>query len=91
MQTIKVTSTDKGEHHWEQYLMEKQKKRLDKILTRLEIKPFQKRKIIALFKNKCNNDNIVKLYAHPIKTFLQCLIKDDLDTLTKGSSLTFTL
>ena len=91
MQSIKVTSTDKGEHHWEQFLMQKQEVRLNKTLTRLEIKPFQKRKIIALFKSKCNNDNIIRLYSHPIKIFLNALINNDLDSLTTGSSLTFTL
>lgn len=91
MQTIKVSTTDKGLHHWEQYLLEKQKRRLNKLLIRLETDPWKKRDIFKLFKNKCTNDNIVNLCAHPIKTFLLHLIKDDLDTLIKNSSLTYTL
>lgn len=87
MPSIKITHTDKGIHHWEKYLMQKQERRLTKILHRMEINPFIKRDILFLFKSKCNYKNIIPLSAHPIKIFLYALIKNRLDNLIDNSTI----
>ena len=53
MQTIKIKTTDKGEFHWEQYLLQKQERRLNRVLSDLDVNPWKKRIVIQLFKSKC--------------------------------------
>lgn len=87
MQTIKIKTTDKGEFHWEQYLLEKQERRLKRVLSELDVNPWKKRIVIQLFKSNCTNENIIPLCMHPIKIFLHALIKDELDTLLNNTTL----
>jgi len=87
MQTIKISTTAKGLHHWETYLMEKQERRLNKLLIQLEIDPWTKRKVITIFKHKCGPENIIPLSIHPIKIFLHALIHNELKELENHSSL----
>ena len=86
MQTIKISITDKGTHHWESYLLAKQQRRLKKLLIELDINPWTKRDVIRLFKSKCTTDNIIPLTAHPIRIFLHALIKNQLSELQKSST-----
>ena len=86
MQTIKISATAKGIHHWETYLLDKQKLRLTKLLTELNINPWVKRDIMRLYKNKVTPDNIIPLVSHPIRIFLHALIKNNLGELQKSST-----
>ena len=81
MQTIKIKTTDKGEHHWEKYLLHKQQVRLNHYLKPLNINPWDKRRINNLFKARCTKDNIIPLNMHPIKIFVLALIRNELNTL----------
>ena len=84
---IKISSTGKGEHHWEQFLMDKQRKRLDKLLTtELGIDPWVKRKVFYLFEKRVTRENIIPLTQHPIRIFLHHLIHDNLEYLIKNST-----
>ena len=83
MQTIKITSTDKGEFHWERYLLQKQEIRLNKLIAQLEIDPWTRRKILKLFKSRVTKDNIIPLSQHDIRTFFAGLLNNDLEPLTK--------
>ena len=87
MQTIKITTANKGEFHWESYLMQKQQSRLSKYLDKLEIDPWTKRDVLRLFKHKCNRDNIIPLSQHPINIFLNALLDDQLSDLTGHTSI----
>jgi hypothetical protein len=87
MQTIKVTTADKGEYHWEAYLLANQLRRLNLLLTQLEIDPWTKRKVHFILKQKVTRDNIIPLSAHPINIFLHHLIHDTLDELMDNTIL----
>jgi len=87
MPSIKVSTADKGIHHWEKYLMQKQERRLNKILHQLGINPWVKRDIHRLFKHKCNYENIIPISQHPVKIFLHALIKNKLDELIKSTTI----
>lgn len=85
MQTIKITSANKGKIHWESYLLAKQKIRLQKLLTQLDVNPWTKRKVIHLFKSKVNTENIIPISQSNIRVFLHHLLHDELDYLIKNT------
>ena len=87
MQTITITTSDKGEHHWEKYLLHKQKVRLNHYLKPMNISPWDKKRIMQLFKARCTRGNIVRLSAHPIQIFVLALIKNELDGLLNNVTL----
>ena len=87
MQTIKITQTNKGQFHWEDFLLRKQEIRTLKLLNHLEAKPQIKNKVIKLLKRNVNRENIIPLYKHPINIFLNALIHNKLDELQKQSTL----
>ena len=86
MQTIKISTTAKGIHHWESYLIAKQKTRLNLLLSQLDINPWVKRDILRLYKNKVTPENIIPLVSHPIRIFLHHLIKNTLTDLINNST-----
>jgi len=88
MQTIKITTTCKGEHHWEDYLIQKQKDRLNKLLTQLNTNPWVKRKVNYAYKKLINRENIIPLSNHPIRTFLHALLQNNLKSLLNNSTAT---
>ena len=87
MQTIKITTTAKGEFHWEIYLMQKQESRLLRYLDKLEIDPWTRRDVITLLKLKCDKTNIIPLCQHPINIFLHALLDDNLESLLTNSTV----
>lgn len=87
MQSIKITQTDKGEYHWEDFLLSKQEIRLLKLLNNLEVKPQIKNKVIKLLKRNVNRENIIPLYNHPINIFLNALLHNKLEELQNQSTL----
>lgn len=86
MQTIKVTTTDKGEFHWENFLLAKQEIRLNKLLTELNINPWTRRKVLQLSKDLVTRENIVPISQHPIRIFLHHLLRDDIEYLTNNTT-----
>jgi len=86
MQTIKISVTDKGEFHWERYLLQKQESRLEFLISQLEIDPWTRRKILHIYKRKVTKENIIPLSSHPIKVFLYGMLRGDLDALTHCST-----
>lgn len=87
MPSIKISTSDKGEFHWERYLLAKQEIRVIKLMHRLEVNPWKKRIILKMLKQKVNKDNIIPLSQHPIKVFINALITDDLESLMHHTSL----
>lgn len=85
--SIKVSQTGKGLYHWEDQLLENQRKRLNLILTRYEVDPWKKRGINQLFKSQVTRDNIIAVHSHPIELFLICLLDGDLIKLESFSSI----
>jgi len=88
MPSIKISTTDKGEFHWERYLLQKQELRVNKVLHQLDVNPWKKRIVIQLLKLRVDKDNIIPLSQHPIKIFLNALITDDLESLMHHTSIT---
>jgi len=86
IQSIKVSTTGKGAYHWEDYLLGKQKTRLNILLNQMDIDPWSKRKIHAIFSKRVTKENIIPLSSHPIRVFLSALLRDQLDQLTKCST-----
>lgn len=86
MQTIKVTTVDKGEFHWEYHLLEKQEIRLCKLLTELNTNPWVRRKVLTLFKKLITKDNIIPVSQHPIRIFLYHMIKGDIEYLINNAT-----
>ena len=87
MQTIKITQTDKGQFHWEDFLLRKQEIRLLKLLNHLEAKPQIKNKVMKLYKREISRENIIPLSNHPINIFLHALLHGKLEDLQKQSTL----
>ena len=85
--SIKVTQTGKGIHHWEDQLLENQRKRLDNLLIASEIDCWTKKGIFQLFDDRVTRKNIVKLHSHPILEFFNVLIYGDLETLETYTSI----
>jgi len=89
MQTIKITSTGKGEYHWEDYLLGRLQKRLNKLLTQLNIDPWKKKSLLKLSKRTITRENIVKVYSHPIREILKALINREIKVLENNSSIEY--
>jgi len=85
--SIKISSTHKGEHHWEKHLMLNQKKRVYNFLMQLELGPWDKREINRLFDSRVNFDNIIKIHSHPVRIFIMHLLHDQLEELDNYSSI----
>ena len=84
---IKVDTRGKSQYHWEDLLLEKQRARLNKLLTQMQINPWTQRKIQSAFKQQVKRDNIIPLYNHPIKNFLYALINNQLSDLENFSEI----
>jgi len=84
--SIKVSTAGKGLHHWEDYLLEKQKRRLNKLLFELDIHHTKCKAVHNIFNKKVDRENIVALSVHPIAIFTYHLIHDDLEELLTSST-----
>ena len=85
--SIKVSQTGKGIYHWEDQLLENQRKRLNLLISQLELDPWTRRGIINLFENRVTRKNIIKLHSHPINEFFNTLIYGDLESLETYTSI----
>jgi hypothetical protein len=81
MQSIKILTTDKGLHHWEDLLLRKLSIRLSKKLTSMGIAPFTKRDIMDTMKATVKRENVIGVYPHDISTILSHLIDDTIENL----------
>jgi hypothetical protein len=89
MNGIKVQTSNKGESHYEKYLLQMHKKEVRKYVYAKYAQEFQWAKmnrVFVLYDVFVDKDNIVKVYTHPVSIFVQHLLNGKLYRLFNYSS-----
>lgn len=70
---IKVTTTGKGEKHYERYLRQTHKRELVRYMQRHEYKPKTQRRLVTIYDVLVTTDNIIYIYTHTMPELIQGL------------------
>jgi hypothetical protein len=88
-QGIKVSITNKGDYHYEKYLIQMHKKEVRKFVFRKFAQDYQWKKInriFFLYDVFVDKTNISLAYTHPVSIFVQHLLNGKLYKLFNHSS-----